>query len=69
MSPLSFNVKIEITNADGLSHTVNVYSHALSSNHAKGDAQYRTQMINPGRQTRVVDVYRVIGPCLTPAEF
>lgn len=59
MKPLTYNVKIKITNVDGLSHVVNVPVEAESANHAKGAAQYRTQLNNPGCQTVVTDCYRI----------
>ena len=64
----SFNVKIRITNVDGLSHVVNVPTVSFSANHAKGTAQYETQMKNPGCQTVVTDCYRVVPGTIQPVE-
>ena len=60
MKTTTWNVRIEVTNVDGLSHALNVPTAALSANHAKGAAQYATQMKNPGCRTQVVDCYRIV---------
>ncbi len=63
---MKFNVKIQVTNGDGLSHVVNFSVEAANANEAKGSAQMQVQQKNPGMKTKVVDVYEVKGSSLEP---